>query len=229
VAVAAGALPRAVFFDAYGTLLALDDPVGNLQRGLRASGYFHDAETVAAAFRAEVHFYRRNQDHGSDAAGLHVLRARCAAVFAQALPSRPPVGLAAEILVDALRYVVFDDVLPTLDELALRGVRCAVVSNWDCSLSEVLAQLGILERFATVSVSAVVGARKPDSRIFNHALALLGLEPNQVVHVGDDVERDIRGARAADLRAVLIDRSGRSTDNAVEWITSLRALLPVLG
>ena len=135
---------------------------------------------------------------------------RCAATFAQTLPSRPPVGLAAEILIDALRYVVFDDVLPTLDELASRGVRCAVVSNWDCSLTEVLAQLGILGRFATVGVSAVVGARKPDPRIFTHVLAMLGLEPDQVIHVGDDVERDIRGARAAGLRAVLIDRSGRA-------------------
>ena len=222
---AADARPRAVFFDAYGTLLEADDPVGNLQRGLEHSGYSHDMETVAAAFRAEVDFYRRNQDRGRDAASLQVLRARCAATFAQTLPSRPPVGLAAEILIDALRYVVFDDVLPTLDELASRGVRCAVVSNWDCSLAGVLAQLGILERFATVSVSAVVGARKPDTRIFRHALAMLGLEPNQVVHIGDDVERDIRGARAAHLRAVLIDRSGSGNDNDVERITSLRGLV----
>jgi FMN phosphatase YigB (HAD superfamily) len=217
-----------VFFDAYGTLLELDDPVANLQRRLRQSGYSHDVETVAAAFRAEVDFYRRNQDRGRDAAGLQALRVRCAETFAQTLPSRPPVGLAAEILIDALRYVVFDDVLPALDELALRGIRCAVVSNWDCSLAEVLAQLGILERFATVSVSAVVGARKPDTRIFSHALAMLGLEPDHVIHVGDDLERDIRGARAADLRAVLIDRSGRGTDDDVERITSLRGLVSLL-
>ena len=225
---AADALPKAVCFDAYGTLLELDDPVGNLQRGLEEAGYSHDVETVAAAFRAEIDFYRRNQDRGRDAAGLEALRIRCAAMFAQTLPSRPPVGLAAEILIDALRYVVFDDVLPTLDELASRGVGCAVVSNWDCSLTGVLAQLGILGRFATVGVSAVLGARKPDPRIFSHALAMLGHAPDQVIHVGDDVERDIRGARAAGLRAVLIDRSGRGTDDDVERITSLRGLVSLL-
>ena len=41
------ALPRAVCFDAYGTLLELDDPVGNLQRGLEHAGYSHDAETLS--------------------------------------------------------------------------------------------------------------------------------------------------------------------------------------
>ena len=222
---AADTLPRAVFFDAYGTLLELDDPVARLQRDLERSGHSHDAGTVAAAFRAEVDFYRRNQDLGRDAAGLKELRARCAATFARALPSSPPVGVATEILNEALRYVVFDDVLPTLDELASRGIRCAVVSNWDCSLPAVLAQLGVLQRFVTVSVSAVVGARKPDTRIFRQALEALGLEPAQVVHVGDDLERDIRGAQAAGLRAVLIDRSGRGNDDDAERITSLRSLV----
>ena len=217
--------PKAVLFDAYGTLLHLEEPVANLRRGLAAAGYPHDAETVAEAFRIEVEYYRKNQDRGRDTAGLEALRAHCAATFADALPSHPPDRIATEILTDALRYRLFDDVLPTLDELSSRGIRCAVVSNWDCSLPDVLVQLGVLERFAAVSVSAVVGARKPDPRVFRHALGNLGLEPSQVIHVGDDRDHVVAGARSAGVRAVLLDRAGHTSSGGGECITSLRSVV----
>lgn len=226
--VAGPASPTAVFFDAYGTLLELDDPVTRLRRGLAAAGYEHDAETVAEAFRIEVDYYRHNQDRGRDRDSLETLHALCAVAFADALPSHPPVDVMAEVLTGCLRYRLFEDVIPTLEALASRGVRSAVVSNWDCSLPGVLARLGILERFAAVSVSAVVGARKPDGRIFAHALATLGLEPSQVVHVGDDPEGDVGGARSAGLRAVLIARSGGGAEDDHERITSLRSLASLL-
>lgn len=225
----AGAPLTAVFFDAYGTLLELDDPVRSLRSGLERAGYVHDVETVASAFRAEVADYRRNQDRGRDATSLDVLRRGCATTFSAALPSRPPVDIAVAILTTCLRYRLFDDVIPALDVLAVQGVRCAVVSNWDCSLPGVLAQLGILERFAAVSVSAVVGVRKPDPRIFEHTLTLLGVEQRMVVHVGDDPECDVAGARSAGVRAVLIDRSGRAADATDERITSLRSVASLLG
>ncbi len=215
--------------DAYGTLLELDDPVGNLTRGLAAAGYVYDADTVAAAFRAEVQVYRRHQDQGRDVAGLEALRTLCAETFAAALPVPPPVDVATEILTGALRYRLFADVTPALDAVDARGLRCAVVSNWDCSLPAVLAQLGIAERFAMVTVSAVVGFRKPDPRIFAHALAALGLQPEQAIHVGDDRQRDVDGARSAGLRAVLIDRSTERADAGYERIADLRSLPALLG
>lgn len=218
-----------MLFDAYGTLLELDDPVGNLTRELAAAGYVYGADRVAAAFRAEVDVYRRHQDQGRDIVGLATLQALCAEAFAAALPVPPPVDVATEILTGSLRYRLFADVIPALDAVAARGLRCAVVSNWDCSLPAVLAQLGIAERFAMVSVSAVLGLRKPDPRIFEHALAALGVPPEHAIHVGDDRQRDVDGARSAGVRAVLIDRSAERADAGYERIADLRSLPALLG
>ena len=59
---------------------------------------------------------------------------------------------------DALRFELLPDVVPALDALAAAGLRLGVVSNWDCGLRDVLDGLGIADRFAAVSASAVVGA-----------------------------------------------------------------------
>jgi putative hydrolase of the HAD superfamily len=56
--------------------------------------------------------------------------------------------------------------------------------------------------------SATVGARKPDPEIFRAALEAAGCGAGEALHVGDSGEEDIAGARAAGIRAVLIDRRG---------------------
>jgi FMN phosphatase YigB (HAD superfamily) len=67
--------------------------------------------------------------------------------------------------------------------------------------------------------SAEAGAAKPDPRIFERALALLGDSDGdgagdwdggaeRAIHAGDSVEHDVAGAHAAGLRAVLVVRAG---------------------
>ena len=215
-------VPEAVCFDAYGTLLELLDPVDALRRALLVAGYEYDHDVVVAAFAAEVAFYRHNQDQGGDTTGLHALRTLCAAVFSDALPDGPPVGVALEILVDALQYRLYDDVVPTLDALTAAGVRCGVISNWDCSLSGVLVGLGIADRFDVVSASAVVGARKPDPRIFEVSLTALRCSPKRVVHVGDDPALDVVGAIGAGMRAIELTRDpAGGAPGSTDRITSL--------
>ena len=219
-------MPAAVTFDAYGTLLELDDPVGRLAAALADQGYPTPPEAVHQAFVAEVAVYRREQDLGRDTVGLEQLRTLCAATFSDALPARPPVAAARQALESGIRYRLYDDVRPTLDALADAGVRVGVVSNWDCSLSGVLIDLGIAERLTTVSISAVVGARKPDSRIFRHALDALGAVADHVIHVGDDPELDVAGARAAGLAGVLIDRSGGGPAGSIGDLREVLSRLP---
>jgi len=205
----------AVLLDAYGTLLALRPPAPRLRALLAAAGHDHPEERVAEALAAEIRFYRRHHDRGRDCASLAGLRRECAAVLARALgPDVPPPDALTAMLVASLRFELLPDVLPALDALAHRGVRLAVVSNWDCSLPGVLADLGVADRFAAVVVSAVVGAAKPDPGIFRYALERLGVSAARALHCGDRPEYDCAGARAAGLRAVLIDRAG-ALDGAV--------------
>lgn len=199
----------AVLLDAFGTLLALDPPAPALRERLARDGHRHAEEDVAAAVAEEVLYYRAHHDRGRDAASLAALRRDCAGVIARRLGGdTPPPCRLAEHLVASLRFRLMPDARPALDELRDAGVRLAVVSNWDCSLPQVLAGLGVADRFDAVSVSAVVGAAKPDARIFRHALDRLGVAPGEALHCGDRARYDCAGARAAGLRAVLVDRSG---------------------
>jgi putative hydrolase of the HAD superfamily len=72
-----------------------------------------------------------------------------------------------------------------------------------------LSRLGVRARFAEVVTSAELGWRKPHPRIFAHALERLGVGAQQAVFVGDSLDADYLGARAAGWRAFLVDTAGR--------------------
>jgi putative hydrolase of the HAD superfamily len=103
-----------------------------------------------------------------------------------------------------LRFEAIEGSALALRQLRARGLRLVVVSNWDCSLPEVLADVGLLELVDAVVASAVVGAAKPDPLIFERALAEAGCEAADAVHVGDSVENDVEGARRVGIRPLLI-------------------------
>jgi putative hydrolase of the HAD superfamily len=219
---------QAVLLDAYGTLVALDDPAGRLGALLAREGHHHPPERVAAALRAEVLHYRAHHDEGRDAASLASLRLRCAAVLAEGLGDDvPPLPRLTEILVDALRFRLLPDAPPALDALRDAGVRLGVVSNWDCGLAGVLEGLGVGDRFDVVAASAVVGAGKPDPAIFRHALDALGVAPHAALHCGDLPAYDCAGAAAAGVRAVLIDRAGGAPAGPCPTIAALPELVPL--
>lgn len=103
---------------------------------------------------------------------------------------------------------VFDDAAPALDRLHASGYRLGVVSNWDWSLYPVLRAHGLAGWFDAVAASGPLGFAKPDPRIFAAALARLGVGPEEACHVGDDLEADYDGARAAGMAAIHLVRAG---------------------
>ena len=71
------------------------------------------------------------------------------------------------------------------------------------------------------------GLEKPDPRIFHIAVEQAGCSPEEIVHVGDSLEKDVAGARTAGLHAVWLNRNGSTSDRPadVEYeITSLAEL-----
>jgi len=105
----------------------------------------------------------------------------------------------------------YDDVEAVLGELRRRGLRLGVVSNWDTRLRGICAGLGLDRLVDFVVISAEVGVRKPDPRIFEVALGKAGVGAGEAAHVGDLLEEDVEGARRAGIAAFLIDRERRIT------------------
>jgi putative hydrolase of the HAD superfamily len=196
---------RAVFLDALGTLVELEPPWMSLRERLPAE---IGDEQLKDALRAEMAYYREHADEGRDEASLADLRERCAALVSERLGTE----ITVDELLEAIRFDAYPDAIPALRSLRDRGQRLVAVSNWDCSLPRVLERCGLGGLLDGAVSSAVAGARKPDPAIFAPALELAGCGPEEALHVGDTLEEDAAGARAAGIRSLLIDRTGVGGD-----------------
>lgn len=100
----------------------------------------------------------------------------------------------------------------TIDGLQRAGIAVVIVTNSDGHGEENLRDCGF---DVPVIDSTVVGAAKPDARIFEVALSRAGVAPDEVVHVGDTLATDIAGAHAAGIAPIHFDptRACRATDH----------------
>jgi putative hydrolase of the HAD superfamily len=217
-----------LLLDALGTLVELRPPAPRLRARLAEAGFEVSEERAAAGFAAEIEYYLAHHLDGADRASLDDLRDRCATVMMEALDLE---GLdhatARRVMLAALEFRPYPDVVPTLTALRGEGRRLVIVSNWDCSLPEWLGPPGLLALVDGVVTSADVGAAKPDPRIFRRGLELAGGRPQDAVHVGDSVANDVEGARALGIRAVLLQRAG-DPPAGVDHIRSLVELPSLL-
>lgn len=91
---------------------------------------------------------------------------------------------------------------------------CSNFSHTETAL-RILDAASLREHFDAVSVSEAVGVRKPRPEIFRHVLEALGTAPEETVHVGDNLDADVRGATEAGMRTIWVDRRVRDRDRAL--------------
>jgi len=120
----------------------------------------------------------------------------------------------------------YPEVEETIAQLRARGVGVGIVSNWSSRLRHILEDLAFHDRVDFAVISAVVGHRKPDPRIFAPALEAARATPGESLHVGDTYGEDVVGAEAAGIRGLLVDRHGISTHGRPE--ITIPSLLGVL-
>ena len=215
---------RAVLFDLDDTLI---DWEGSIDRCLRDIASDDLADTLLAWVR-EHHWTRRGGVvvH-RNTWKVHELADDC---WPAALPHVDPDDLALTLkrFRDELWVGFFPDVVPALDLLADTH-RLAVLSN-NRHLPAEARRLRLADWFeATLTPTA--GVYKPDPIAFFEACETLGVEPGDVVHVGDSVLADVEGALAAGLVPVWLDRYGDGSrpPPAVHRIASLTDLPALLG
>jgi putative hydrolase of the HAD superfamily len=217
-------IPSAVLLDVLGTLVELETPWPHLAQELAARGVVVDLEAAREAMLAEMAYYRAHHDEARDWAGLKDLRRRCAAVVQESLGTPLPLADVQDALLAAVRFRAYPEVPAALERLRAGGARLAVVSNWDVSLHDVLERTGLRALLDAVVISAELGVAKPDPAIFRAALERLGATAADAMHVGDSLEADVAGARAAGLEAVLVARNGAQAPDGVRVVASLDGL-----
>lgn len=106
------------------------------------------------------------------------------------------------------RWRAYDDALAALKALSGR-FRLAVITNGDGAQQRAkLEATQLTGFFAHIVVSGEVKVRKPDPAIFRLSEQALKLRPESLAYVGDRLDVDVAGAKAAGWTAVWLDRKG---------------------
>jgi HAD superfamily hydrolase (TIGR01509 family) len=143
-------------------------------------------------------------------------------------------GVAGEFRELDCEYLAGHQLIPgisaLLDELQARGFRLGCISNDLATWSRDLRAIhGLDRRIADWTISAEVGARKPDSRIFHAFLTNTGLSPGEVVFV-DDRAANVDAAAALGFEALLVDFAGVQSDvRRLRTVNDLRSALIAVG
>ena len=106
-----------------------------------------------------------------------------------------------------------------LETLRAKGYRLFAASNSFGHLQRSrLEHAGILHYFEDTYISMDIGYDKPDIRFYQEALRRCGLQPSEVLMIGDSMTTDVLGAQAAGIDALFFDRQ---KDNLMDLIQSL--------
>src|ERR1700720_3020499 len=205
---------EAIFFDAAGTLFHLPRGVGYHYALVgREIGLNLDAKQLDRAFaaawksmpqRVPVDEPRENDDKDWWSALVNLVLDPVAPLLSE-LDRDNFFEIAYEHFAEAGVWELYPEVVDVLEKLHPR-FQLAVISNFDGRLRMILEQLGISKFFSHIFLSSELGADKPDPEIFRRALNVIHREPNEVLHVGDDPERDWKAATAVGLSTFQLDR-----------------------
>jgi putative hydrolase of the HAD superfamily len=209
---------KAILFDAAGTLFYLTRTVGDHYACVgREVGLDLNPEQLELAFhkvwrqmpqRAPIDGPRENDDKG----WWYEIVSR---VFDEVAPSMGVLDrdnffeVAYEHFAEPGVWQLYPEVPEVLEQLRTR-FELAVISNFDGRLRFILQHLGISQYFAHVFISSELGADKPDPEIFRRALKVMHLNASEVIHAGDDKERDWTAAAATGLLVFRLDRPRNS-------------------
>jgi putative hydrolase of the HAD superfamily len=204
-----------IVFDAVGTLI---DPYPSVAEVYAEAARRQGVHIERAVVKSRFHQYFRNDEvdemRGPLATDEPSEFRRWRRIVSNVLPEVPDPDRAFEELWDHFgrseAWRCFPDVAPVLDRLEAKEIPIRIASNFDARLRGVVSGLGELSCCAApLIISSEVGFRKPHPAFYRAACDSLGLPPDRVLCVGDDLENDVVGARRAGLRGLLVDRHAK--------------------
>ena len=224
---------KTITFDAGGTLLYPWPSVGEIYaERMRAHGMTVCANDVEAGFQRAMRELDEKPRTGPHVSDKDWWREVVRATISEMDPPDSFDDLFDDLWItfaDPERWRLFPGTRETLQALADRGYRLAILSNWDDRLRALLDGFELTNLFDAIIISAEVGIEKPDRRIFEHARDELAHDARELLHVGDSMRHDADGAEADGWhwRLVLHDESA-DPDRPDTHIATLKDLLPLL-
>ncbi len=199
---------QAVIFDFYGTLAHWADDGASYDRVFAEHGYVLPPSVMNG-------YYARYDgiEHAEHSVSEEAYEAWVRRRLHQLARDGGVDDADAAAVVDALRQldqgrmVAYPEAESTLRTIRDSGLAVGVCSNWGWELDAYLDQVGLLDLLDSSITSARAGARKPHPNIYRASVGTLGVDPGDVLFVGDSWEPDVRGPRRMGMRAVHVWRS----------------------
>jgi len=115
-----------------------------------------------------------------------------------------------------------------LEELSRRGYKLAVATNWEQNPRDLLESTGIIHLFQSIQYSMIYGFSKPSPYMPILNAYEIGVNPLKCALVGDSYRKDMRAAKRAGMRGILVvsdSKEGLDIPEDVVVIRDLRELL----
>ena len=239
---------RAIAFDVNGTLIEILTEE-DMEQIFRAAGHFLTYQGIDLRRHPLRDLYfqvLKEQQKASaekypefDAVGIwRTIIDDHATDFTRALPAakleQMPLFLAEMYRgISRRRLRLYPHVLEVLDTLRPLFPLAVVTDAQSAFARGELHKVGILDYFDPIVVSGDHGFRKPDPRLFQLALDGMGIRAEEALYVGNDMHRDIYGAREIGMGTVMFD-SDQGTKQHQDCvpdhrITDFRDLLDIAG
>lgn len=197
------------------------------------------AEVLDAAFERTGHdpfitlseYHDRYPDFVDDSDSMADLRERCFAAIAEAKGRDPEAGHTVAAAYAAERDHGNVELLPGVEDAisAVDGLPVGVVTNGAPEMqSQKLEAIGLHDAFDVVVHAGYDAPAKPHPEPFETALSELSASPDRTLHVGNSLQSDIAGARAAGLGSVWVPDSDEPADPEPDYTLSTLSEFPSL-
>jgi putative hydrolase of the HAD superfamily len=233
-----GTTPRAVLFDAVGTLIFPDPPVAEAYHRVgRELGSLRTLFEIKGLFREA---YRRSESlfalpENDDELGRQPTsdereRLRWRQVVGEVFGdlTRPAADEALDRLwrhfAQPTHWRLFDDVAPVWNVLTGRGFVVGIASNFDGRLETICRGLPPLDQCRNLFISSRVGFPKPAPQFFRAVEGNLGLRGEKILLVGDDRTNDILGGQSCGWQVQHLVREGPLSERAIRSLGELSCL-----
>lgn len=111
-------------------------------------------------------------------------------------------------------------------ELQQRGIHLSIISNFDKRLRKILDGMKLAPFFEVMFLSGEIGVEKPNKQIFEKAAKYFHVtDMEEMLHIGDDEDKDFNGARNAGARALLLNPGKVVCGNNEYIISSLKDII----
>ncbi|WON74254.1 HAD family hydrolase [Nitrosospira sp. Is2] len=206
---------KGILFDLYGTLIDIetDESMDEIYRAIAHYLTYHGVYLHRGEVQKRYYHIMKQQREasGEEYAEIDVEAIWNEFLMQEGIRFGPTRGQLAKVLAQIYRAIsrnrlqLYPGVKEVLNTLQASYRLALVTDAQSCYAIPELRAVGLEGYFDPVLISSRHGFRKPDSRLFSKAIDIMGLEPSEVICVGNDMFRDTYGAALLGIKTIFVD------------------------